>query len=163
MAVAYDQSQSRNWRHQRYQAQADVEARQQADAHARARRRALHYQLHDLFGLVTQQTEETFSGKMNLPPEKSESVTGCSLTAPFVSWLETHQIPDPIEHRRRRQLASALDRLARERPDLSLIVVEHSSTHTSLTKLAERWHVGTRATTEGYADALDLMLDWLQD
>jgi hypothetical protein len=136
---------------------------QQRDSFARARRRALHLQLHDLYRYAEAATEDTFSGKMNLPPERSESETGCSLTVPFVGWLDTHELSDPTETRRRRQLFTALARLVHERPDLSLIVVEHSRTHTSLTELARRWHVGTRTTTEGFAEGLDLMLGWLQD
>ena len=134
---------------------------QQAEAFARARRRALHLQLHDLFAYTDNPSEDTFGGKMNLPPEKSDSSTGCSLTHPFVSWLETHELPDVTETKRRRRLFTALARLAHEREDLSMVVVEHSRTHTSLNELAKRWRVSNHATTEGFAEGLDLMLVWL--
>lgn len=135
---------------------------QQADF-ARARRKALHAQLHDLFLSGEPCTEDVFGGKMNLPPERSESETGCSLTHPFVSWLETHEVPDQSDARHRRLLFAALSRLAHERPDISLVIVEHSRSHTPLRKLAERWHRGTDKIGQEFAEGLNLILEWLGD
>ena len=97
---------------------------QQQQAYARAERRALHWQLHTLF--LTETPESAFDGKMNLPPERSESEIGCEFTSAFVGWLMTHTIPEHAEMQRRRVLFAILQRLAREQPDLSLIVLEHS-------------------------------------
>lgn len=138
----------------------DTPEQMQADL-ARAHRKAIHWQLHELFALADAVLEETFGGKMNLPPERSESETGCSLTQPFLVWLETHELPDPTEARRRRQLWQAFQRLQRERPDICLIVETHARTHASLTGLASRWRVGNKTVIEGYAAGLDLMLGWL--
>jgi len=141
----------------------ELTVQEQTDTFARARRRALHLSLHDLYALVEAVVEETFSGKMTLPPELSESEIGCSLTHPFLGWLETHKLPDPTEARRQRLLWSALGRLKVTRPDLHLIVETHSQTHTSLRRLAERWHVGAQKVGEDYAEGLDSLLEYLRE
>lgn len=132
---------------------------QQQQAYARAERRALHWQLHNLF--LTETPESAFDGKMNLPPERSESEIGCELTSAFVGWLMTHTIPEHAEMQRRRVLFAILQRLAREQPDLSLIVLEHSRTHAPFRVLAKRFGIGNDLVSAGYAEALTLMLKWL--
>lgn len=134
---------------------------QQEEAFARARRRALHFELHDLFSQSTVATEDTFGGRMNLPPEKSESVTGCELTRQFVGWLETHEIPDGTDHARRRALFAALHRLDGCRPDLCMIVVEHSRTHCSWGQLAQRWGTDRNAVSKEYNEGLSLLMSYL--
>lgn len=136
---------------------------QQRQTFARARRRALEWRLHDLFLPYASATEDVYGGKMNLPPERSDSETGCSLTHPFVEWLGNHALRDSLEDRRRRELWTALHRLAREREDLATVVVEHARTHARYSALATRWGVAPGTVSQAHAEGLDLLLGWLGD
>jgi hypothetical protein len=162
MAVAYDQSESRNAR--REQRYADQEARTVQAVEAELRRKmllALDSELHDYFRPRQIPTELVYQGKMNEPVEFSDCVTGCELTDPFTAWLQSHQLIDAEEAARRNKIRLAFARLLASDPYAYRVVVEHARTGDKLIYLSRQWRHGNHRVNDAYSEGLGLMLEYL--
>jgi len=100
-------------------------------------REAIHADLHVLYDRVI---APEFRGKMTLPPERSESVNGCSLMPSFVSHLE-HYCFGMAEVSTTSKLGRAFVALSIERSHLYQVLELHLSADLTNEQIGERIHL----------------------